>query len=84
MIDLIKLIENNGKSALYTGAKLFYLEMIGAPTTLTNSGQISHNLGPSYSINNDTEYLQPAIANTLTRKKSICESCGRIGQKADA
>ena len=37
--DLITLLDNNGKSAVYTGGDIngiyIYLEMIGAPTTLT-------------------------------------------------
>ena len=62
MIDLITFLDNNGKSAVYTGGNIRglyrYLEMIGSPTTLTTSGQRSHNFGPSYSTNNDTATLQ--------------------------
>ena len=42
MTDIIKFFENNIKSAVYTGDNskgvYHYLEMIGAPTTLTTSG----------------------------------------------
>ena len=58
--------------------------MIGAPTTLTASGQHSHHFSPSSSINNDAAYLQTVIAALRTRQNSICEFCGRIGHKYDA
>ena len=58
--------------------------MIEAPTTLTTSGQRSHSLRPSSSINNDTLSLQTVIAALCTIQKSICECCGIIGHKADA
>ena len=58
MTDLITFLDNNRKSDVYTGGDIHgiyrYLEIIGAPTTLTASGQRSHNFSPSYSINNDT------------------------------
>ena len=42
MTDLITFIDNNRKSDIYTGGDIHgiyrYLEMIGPPTTLTNSG----------------------------------------------
>ena len=48
MIDLITLLENNRKSTVYKGGDIHgiyrYLDMIGAPTTLTTSGQRSHIL----------------------------------------
>ena len=57
MTDLITFLENNGESSVYTGEDIHgiyrYLEMIGAPTTLTTSGQRSHHFSPSYSITND-------------------------------
>ena len=37
--------------------------MIGAPTTLTTSGQHSHYFGPSSSSNNDAATLHPVIAD---------------------
>ena len=56
MTDLITFLENNEKSAIYIGGDINeiyrYLEMIGAPTTLTNLGQRSHHFRPSSSINN--------------------------------
>ena len=77
MTDLIKLPENNRKSSVYKEGKnhgiYCYLEMIGAPTTLTTSGQHSHYFGPSYSINNYTASLQPVISDIHTIKKSICK-----------
>ena len=58
MTDLTASLDNNEKSAVYTGGDIHgiysYLEIIGAPTTLTNSVQRSHNFSPSYSIKNDT------------------------------
>ena len=47
MTYLITLLENNGKSAVYTGLNIHglysYLDMIGDPTKLTTSGQRYHN-----------------------------------------
>ena len=88
MTDLIKLIDNNRKSAVYTGVNIHgiysYLEMIWDPTTLTTSGQRSHHFGTSYYINNDTASIQPVISTLWRIQKSICECCGSIGHKADA
>ena len=61
-----------------------YLEMIRDPTTLTTSSYLSHHFGPSYSMNNDIEYLLLVIAALCMIQKSICELCGRIGDKAHA
>ena len=67
MTDIITLLDNNGKYAVYTGGYINgiyrYLEMIGSPTTLTTSGQSSHHFIPSSSINNDTASIQPFIAS---------------------
>ena len=61
MTYLITFLENNGKLDVYTGGNVHglycYLEMIGAPTTFTTSGQRSHHFGTSYSTNNDAENL---------------------------
>ena len=88
MTGLITFLDNNRKSTFYIGLDIHgiysYLEMIGTPTTLTTSGQRSHNFSPSYSINNDTATLQPVIADLCTRQKSICELCVRIGHEADS
>ena len=50
MTDLITFIDKNGKSDVYDGGYIHgiyrYLEMIGAPTTLTTSGHRSHHFGP--------------------------------------
>ena len=77
MIDLVTFLDNNGKYAVYTGVNIHglycYLEIIGAPTTLTTSSQCSHNFGTSPSINNDTETLQPVIVALGMRHESICE-----------
>ena len=59
------------------------IQMIGYPTTLTNSGYCSHHFSLSSTRNNDSENLQPVIAALCMRQKSICECCGRIGHKAD-
>ena len=57
MTYLIKFLDKDGKSAVYTGGKnhgLYrYLDMIGSPTTLTTSVQRSHHSGTSSSIKND-------------------------------
>ena len=58
--------------------------MIGSLTTLNTSVQSSHHFGPSYSINNDTAYLQKFIADIRMIHKSICKCCGRIGKNAYA
>ena len=88
MKNLITFLDNNGKYAVYTGGEINgiyrYLEIIGFPTTLATSGKLSHQFIHSYTINNDTSYIQPVIASLRTRHKSICECCGIIGHKADA
>ena len=87
MTDLITFLDNNVKYAVYTGGDIpgiyRYLDIIGDPTTLTTSGQHSHHLIPSYTINNDAATLQPVISALRTRQNSICECCGRIGHKDD-
>ena len=87
MTDIINFLDNNVKSPVYKGEDIrgiyCYLYMIGAPTTLTTSGQRSHHYIPSYSRNNDTATLQPVIVDLLTIQKSICEYYGIIGHKAD-
>ena len=71
----IKLLDNNWKYDVYTGVNILelyhYLEIIGAPTTLTTSSQSSHHFGPSYYTKNYTKYLQTVIAALLKRQKSI-------------
>ena len=88
MTDLITFVDKNGKSAVYEGGDMHsiyrYLEMIGAPTTLTTSGHRYHHFGSSLSINNDATTLQPVIAALRMRQKIMCECCGRIGHKADS
>ena len=88
MTDLIALIDNNGKYAVYTRENIHdiyrYIEMIGDPTTLTTSGKLSNNFGPSPSINNDTAYLQADTAALHMRQKSIYKFCGIIVHKAYA
>ena len=88
MIDLITLLDKNGKYSVYTGGYIHviyrYLEMIGYPKTFTTSGQRSHHFSPSSSSNNDSATLQPVIAALHMRQKSICECCGIIGHKVDA
>ena len=72
---LITFLESNVKSSVYTGVKINgiyrYLDIIGYPTTLTTSGQHSHHVGPSSSVNNDTAYIQLGIAALRMRQKSI-------------
>ena len=88
MTDLITLIDKNGKSSVYEEGYINgiyrYLDMIGAPNTLTTSVHRYHHFCPSSSSNNDEATLQPVIAALRMRQKSICECCGRIGHKADA
>ena len=77
MTYIITLLDNNGKASVYTGGYIHgiyrYLDMVGSPTTLNNSGQHSHNFSPSSSINNDTSSLQPVIADIRMIQKVICE-----------
>ena len=65
MTDLINFLDKNVKSAAYTGGDIHgiyrYLDMIGAPTTLTTSIHSPHHFGPSSSSNNDAATLQPVI-----------------------
>ena len=79
MIDLITFLENNSKPAVYEGGEIngiyLYLEIIGAPTTLTTSGQRSHHFGHSSSSKNYEATLQPFIAALRMRQKIICEFC---------
>ena len=88
MTDLITFLDNNGKSAVYTGGDIHgiyrYLDMIGDPTTLTTSGHRPHHFVPSSSSNNDAATLQPVISALRMRQKIICECCVIIGHKADA
>ena len=58
--------------------------MIGAPTTLTTSGQRFCRFVPLFSTNNDTATIQPFIAALHVRQKIIFECCGSIGHKANA
>ena len=71
MIDLITLLDNNGKSAVYEGKDIHgiyrYLDIIGALTTLTTSGQRYHHFGPSSYSNNDATTLRPVIAAICMR-----------------
>ena len=50
MKNLIKFLDNNVKSDVYTGGDIggiyHYLDMIVDPTTLTTSGQSSHYFSP--------------------------------------
>ena len=61
MTDIITLIDNNGKYAVYTGGYIhgIYrdLDTIGARTTLTTSDQRSNNFSPSSFLKNDKSYL---------------------------
>ena len=79
--------DNNVRLAVYTGEVFhgicYYLEMIGSPNTLTNSGKRYHRFGPSYSTNNYTATLHPVIADLRMIQKSICEYHERIEHKAD-
>ena len=67
MTYIITFLDNNRKYAVYTGGYIHgiyrYLEIIGDPTTLTTSGQRSHNFGPLCSINKYTSSLQPVIVD---------------------
>ena len=77
MTDLITFPDNNGKYAIYKGGKIHgiyrYLDIIGAPTTLTTSGQRSHNFGSLSSIKNDTASIQPVITALRMIQNSICK-----------
>ena len=88
MTDLITFVDKNGKSAVYDGGDIHgiyrYLEIIGAPTTLTTSGQRFHHFGQSSSSNNDAATPQTVIAALRMRQKNISKFCGIIGHKSDA
>ena len=75
MTDLITFLDNNIKSLICTGVNILglyrYLEMIGYPTTLTTSDQISHHFGLLSSTKNDTDTLQPVIATLCIQQKII-------------
>ena len=87
MTYIITFLDNNGKSAVCTGGNIHgiysYLEMIGAPTTLTTSGQCSRHFCPLSSIKSDTTYIQPFTAAIRVIQKSFCKCCVRIVYKAD-
>ena len=80
-------LENNGKFSVYKGIDIHgnyhYLEMLGAPTQCTTSGQRSHHFSTSYSIKNYIASLHIFIAAPCTRKKIIFEYYEGIGYKAD-
>ena len=82
MTYLITFIDKNYKSTAYDEGYIHgiyrYLEMIGAPTTLTTSGHRSHHFSSSSSSNNDATTLQEVIEALCMRQKSICECCGTI------
>ena len=65
MIDIIKFLEKNSKSAVYIGGYINglirYLGIILSPTTLTTSGQRSRHFGPSHFTNNEKLTLQLVI-----------------------
>ena len=88
MVYLIKFLDNNGKLAVYTGGNIHwidrYIYIIGASTTLTTSGQQSHDFSPSSYTNNYTKNLQPVIEALHMRQNIIFECCGGIGLKTDA
>ena len=88
MAHLITFLDNNSKLSVYKGVNIHgnysYLEMIGYPITLTTSGHIYHNFGPSYYIKIDTATIQPVIAGLRVQWNIICKSCGIIGHKAEA
>ena len=88
MTDIIIFLDNNRKHDVYTGVHIHgiycYLEMIGAQTTLTSSGQRSHHFVPLSCSNKDAATLHPVIAALHMIQNSICECCGIIGHKADA
>ena len=54
MTYLVALLDNKIKFAVYTGGNIRgicrYIEIIGAPTKLNTSGQISRHFCPLYSI----------------------------------
>ena len=87
MTDLIKFLDYNGKYAVYTGWNIRglyrYLEMLGAPTTLTTSVHLSRRYGPSPSTNNDTASLQSVLLDLHMIQISICKFFGIIGHKDD-
>ena len=88
MTHLIIFLDNNVKSSVYTRGYIpgiyHNLDMIGALTTFTTSGQHYHNFSPLSSINDDSETIQPVIVDVRKVQKSICGYFERIGHKSDA
>ena len=88
MTDLIIFLDNNRKSAIYTGettTRLYkYLEMIEPTTNLTYSSLWSYHFDTSSSTIDDKSSLHPVIADLSVRHKIIWECCGRIGHKTDS
>ena len=79
---IITILDNNIKSAVYTGANIHgiyrYLEIIVASTTLTTSDQLYHHSGPSSSTNNYTGTIQIVVAYLCIQHKNICKLFERI------
>ena len=75
MNDPIIFLDNNWKSAVYTGVNIHvlyhYLDNIVDQTTLTISGQLSHHFGPLSYTNIDIETLHPIIVALRMRQKNI-------------
>ena len=71
IIDLITFLGNNVNSTVYKGGYIHgiyrYLDMIGYPTTLTTSGQLSNNFRPYSSINNNLATLRTVIVDIRTK-----------------
>ena len=85
---LITLINNNGNFSVYIGKNVhglyWYIEIIGSPTTLSNSGQRSHMFFISPYTNIDIATLRTFIEDLSVRKNIIGECYGRIGHKTDS
>ena len=65
-IYIVTFLDNNEKFAVYIGGDIHgiyrYLEMIGAPTTLTTSVKRYHHFSPSSSSHNDVS--SPSLTTT--------------------
>ena len=85
---IIKFLNNNGKSDIYTGGNIHgifcYREKIVAPSTLTTSCCYYKHVGPSSCINNNIATFQPIIDDICIQQKTIFECSGIIGLKDDA
>ena len=78
MTDPIPYLEHIRKDTSYAGSEindlLHYIDIIGAPITLTYSGQNDHSF--DIKTNTYSGYLYPVISALRDRQKIICACYG--------